>query len=332
MPDPDALKPSRPTIFVAGTQSSSLTGGLLRLRVREDVHGLASCEAEFGNWGPNGDSSDFLYFDRRLKLGDGVLFSGRITGLEGRYPQGNSPSVVVLAEDRFQDLRMTRRTRTFADVSDADVVSQIASDHGLTADVGISGPKHKVLAQLNQSDLAFLRERARALDAELWMTDSKLSVKPRSSRGGSPITLTYGKELREFRVLADLAGQATSLEVTGWDVAGKTGLKERADGAVVGGELNGGEQHGVLGTEPGHRLLGRAGLGRADPGLSRHQGGRLEMRLDQAYRVAGGVQVVVEEAVHGRVPDLLAVLHLSLLGGVGAEQVVKGIPPGRVLG
>jgi phage protein D len=291
MPDPDALKPSRPTIAVAGTQSSSLTGGLLRLHVREDVHGLSSCEAEFGNWGPNGDSSDFLFFDRRLlefgkkleiKLGDDVLFSGRITGLEGRYPQGNSPSVVVLAEDRFQDLRMTRRTRTFADVSDADVVSQIASDHGLTPDVGISGPKHKVLAQLNQSDLAFLRERARALDAELWMTDSKLSVKPRSSRGGSPITLTYGKELREFRVLADLAGQATSLEVTGWDVAGKAALKERADGSVVGGELAGGDSGpGILSSAFGTR---KDALANAVPQTSDEARARAEALLKRRAR------------------------------------------------
>ena len=251
MAEPDALQSSRPTIQVAGAASSTLTGGLLRLRVREDVHGLSNCELEFGNWGPNGDAADFLFFDKKLldfgkelkvTLADTALFTGKITALEARFPQGNTPSIVVLAEDRFQDLRMTRRTRTFADVSDSDVFSQIAGDHGLTPAVSVSGPSHKVLAQLNQSDLAFMRERARALDAELWMTDSTLNVKPRSDRaGGTPVTLTYGKELREFRVLADLAGQATSVEVTGWDVSGKSALNEKADDSVVSGELAGGD-------------------------------------------------------------------------------------------
>jgi phage protein D len=250
MPEPNALQASRPTIKVAGAESSTLTGGLLRLRVREDVHGLSNCELEFGNWGPNGDSADFLFFDKKLldfgkelkvSLGDTALFTGKITGLEARFPQGNTPSIVVLAEDRFQDLRMTRRTRTFADMSDSDVFSQIAGDHGLSPSVSVSGPSYKVLAQLNQSDLAFMRERARALDAELWMTDSTLNVKPRSDRTSDPVTLTYGKELREFRVLADLAGQATSLEVTGWDVSGKSALKEQADDSVVSGELAGGD-------------------------------------------------------------------------------------------
>lgn len=250
MPDADALQASRPKIEVAGTESSSLTGGLLRMRVRENVHGLSNCELEFGNWGPNGDSSDFLFFDKKLldfgkeiniTLADKSLFKGKVTGIEARFPQGNSPSIVVLAEDRFQDLRMTRRTRTFSDVTDSDVFSQIASDHGLTPSVSVIGGSHKVLAQLNQSDLAFMRERVRALDAELWMVDSTLSVKPRADRGGTPVTLTYGKELREFRVLADLALQATSLEVSGWDVSGKSALKEKADDSVVSGELAGGD-------------------------------------------------------------------------------------------
>jgi uncharacterized protein len=264
MAEPEALQSSRPKISIGGSESSSLTGGLLRLRVREDVHGLANCEAEFGNWGPKGDQSDFLFFDRstldfgkqlKVTVGDSAVFSGRITGIEGRYPNGNSPSIVVLAEDKFQDLRMTRRTRTFANVSDSSVFSHIAGDHGLTPDVSVTGPPHKVLAQLNQSDLAFMRERARALDAELAIVDSRLSVKSRAGRtGGRPVTLTYGKELRDFRIIADLADQATSVEVSGWDVAAKRALKEEATASVVSGELAGGDSGpSVLSTAFGTR-------------------------------------------------------------------------------
>jgi phage protein D len=251
MPDqPNALQVSRPTLAIDDVDSATLTGGLLRLRVRSDVHGLSNCEAEFGNWGPKGDASDYLFFDRsvldfgkelKVKLGTAVLFTGKISALEARYPNGNSPSLVVLAEDRFQDLRMTRRTRTFAEVSDSDVFSQIAGDHGLTPSVGVSGPTHRVLAQVNQSDLAFMRERARALDAELWISGSTLNVQPRSARGGTTVKLTYGNELRELRVLADLATQTTSFEITGWDVSGKQAVKEQADDSVVGSELAGGD-------------------------------------------------------------------------------------------
>ena len=99
-------------------------------------------------------------------------------GLEACFPEGQSPEIRVLAEDRFQDLRMTRRTRTFSDVTDSDVITQIANDHGLSPSVSVNGPTYKVLAQVNQSDLAFVRERARAIDAEVWMKGNTLNAKP----------------------------------------------------------------------------------------------------------------------------------------------------------
>ena len=136
---------------------------------------------------------------------------------------------------------MTRRTRTFADASDADVFRQVAGDHGLAADVDVTGPSHRVVAQLNQSDLAFLRERARAIDAELWVEGRTLKARSHAGRDGSPLRLGYGNQLRELSVLADLAHQRTSVAVSGWDVAAKGPLREEAAEAAVGGELRGGE-------------------------------------------------------------------------------------------
>src|SRR5262249_33332742 len=103
----------------------------------------------------------------------------------------------------------------------------------------VQGPSYKVLAQVNQSDLAFLRERARSVNAELWMDSRKLNVKPRSSRNGGLFEMTHGKELREFKVLADLANQRSSVSVNGWDVAGKSALQHEASDSVISGELNG---------------------------------------------------------------------------------------------
>jgi uncharacterized protein len=246
MGEGSSLQPARPKIRLAGKDSPSLTEGLVRLRIHEDQQGLYSCEATFGNWGPSGGSIGFLYFDRQtlefgkelaVTLAGTEIFSGRVTALEASFPDGRSPELTALVEDRFQDLRMTRRTRTFADVSDADVARSIASDHGLTPDVDVTGPTHKVLAQLNQSDLAFLRERARAVDAEVWISGRTLSVKAHARRNGGRVRFGYGNELIEFTVAADLAHQRSSVTVTGWDVAGKQALSERADDAAVTGEL-----------------------------------------------------------------------------------------------
>jgi uncharacterized protein len=241
---------ARPTLSVDGRDNASLADGLLGLVVAEDSSGLARCEAVVGNWGSQGQQGlGFLYFDRRLldfgkpfsvKLGSDVVFDGLITGLEALFPDGRAPRIAILAEDRFQDLRMTRRTRTFSDVSDADIANQIATDHGLQASVELNGPHHAVVAQVNQSDLAFLRERARAVDAEVWIDGRMLHAAPRTRRNGATVRLTHGEELREFSVLADLSMQCTSVMVTGWDVSTKSGLREEAGPQAVSAELDGG--------------------------------------------------------------------------------------------
>jgi phage protein D len=241
---------ARPSLLIAGQDDASLAEGLLSLAIMENTTGLYRCEALFGNLGTTNGSLGFLYFDRKklefgksfqVKIGTDLIFDGRITGLEAHFPQGEAPKFRVLAEDRFQDLRMTRRTRAFTDLQDADVFRQIANEHGLSPDVDISGPTYRVLAQVNQSDLAFLRERARTVDAELWMDGSQLHAKARTKRQANTVSLTHGAKLREFTVLADLAGQRTSVSANGWDVAGKSALQYEATDSVLSAELNGGD-------------------------------------------------------------------------------------------
>lgn len=244
---------ARPTILIDGAEDSSLVGGLKYLLIVEKTDGLFRCEARFGNWGPENDSTDFLYFNRKvldfgkeiqIKIEKDEIFKGKISALEADFPEAQAPEITILAEDALQNLRMTRRTRTFEDVSDADVFNKIAGEHSLTASVSAPGITHKVLAQVNQSDLAFMRERARALDAEIWLKDKELSIKKRSARGGETLKLKYGAQLREFCVKADLAHQRTSVTAAGWDVAGKKEIKHEANDSVISGEL-GADESGV---------------------------------------------------------------------------------------
>lgn len=255
MPDLGAspgIYPARPSFNVAGQDQPALSDGLQELLVEETAAGLSRCEATFANWGPKGGAASFLYFDRQVidfgkafqitiggGQGQGRVFDGRVMGIEGRYLRSRPPEILVMAEDRLQDLRMTRRSRTFENVSDSDLFQQVASQYGLQSNVDVTGPTHKVLAQINQSDLAFLRERARAVDAELWIDSKTLNAKSRNRRKTSDLTLTYGQGLHEFSALADVAGQVSGFTVTGWDVSGKKGVSHRAADSALSGELNG---------------------------------------------------------------------------------------------
>jgi len=262
---------ARPRLKVDGQVNAALGDELLQsLVVEETTAGFFRCEARFTNWGSRGNAVGFLLFDRQLldfgkdfevEIGppDAArrVFAGRISGIEALYPAQRSPELTILAEDRLQDLRMERRTRSFEDISDADVVRRIASAHGLTAQVDVDGPTYAVLVQLNQSDLAFLRERMAAIDGELWVDGRTLHAVQRARRATGSLTLTYGQNLLEFSALADLAHQRTAVRVSGWDPDGKQAIDESAQAAAIAGELAGGDS--------GSAILERALTARSEP-------------------------------------------------------------------
>lgn len=249
--DRSAIVSARPAIEVDGQARARLDAGLIRLAVRDGVDGLTSCEAEFGNWGVGEQEQlGYLWFGRdvlefgkslRIKLGDQVLFDGRILAIEATFPPTSAPTIVVRADDRLQDLRMTRRTRHFEGVSDADVVRQLANDHGLQADVNINGPTWPLLVQGNESDLAFLRRRMLAADADLSLRDGKVRVRSRAQRTEPDLTLTRGNQLRNIKLSADLAHQRTAITCSAWDVSGKQAASETAEAACLGNEARDGD-------------------------------------------------------------------------------------------
>lgn len=249
-----ALYSARPRIRVEGIEQQALSDGVVALSVHESEEGIYRCEVSFVNWGELGREVGFLYFNRdsldfghtlSIEMGDGdtaaEIFSGRITGIEGRFLQQRPPEILILAEDRLQDLRMVRRTRTFEDVSVTHVIEQIAGEHGLQTEIDLDSPTYRVLAQMNQSDMAFIRERAREVDAQVWITGDTLNAQSRARRSSGELSLRYQQRLKEFSVLADLAHQRTHLTVGGWDVAAKESLEAEVQTSAIQAELNGGE-------------------------------------------------------------------------------------------
>ncbi len=242
------VKGARPSIEIDGQRDATLTSALLNLLIVDSADGLARCEATFGNWG-GAEKAGFQHFGRdrlefgkalKVTVGNDALFTGRISAITAAFPDGGPPQVGVCAEDRLQDLRMTRRTRTFDDASLAQVLQRIATDHGLQPQVDVTGETYKLLAQVNQSDLAFVRDLARREDAEVWVEGTQLKAAQRASRQGGTLELSWAGQLREFSVSADLAHQRTKLIGTGWNVADKKASKHEADEAAIRAELNGG--------------------------------------------------------------------------------------------
>ncbi|MBI3347823.1 MAG: phage late control D family protein [Burkholderiales bacterium] len=252
------LSSGRPTVAIEGQVASDLAAALMALEIRERIDGLAQAQLCFGNWGTRDGAPGYTLFGRdrlefgkkiEVKLGDDLLFAGRVMALQARFPKGGvgEAELVLQVEDPLQDLRMKRRSRSFDQASLGDAAQRIASDHGLTAQVDADSPTLPLLAQINQSDLAFLREQARRCEAEVWLDGTTLHLAARKRRGGATLSLDYGGKLMGFDVRADLALQRTELSVAGWSVADKQAIKETANASsLLGSETGDGEAGAAL--------------------------------------------------------------------------------------
>jgi phage protein D len=168
------------------------------------------------------------------------VFSGAISALEVSFEETREPQVVVFAEDRLMDLRMTRRMRTYRDATDAEIAEAVAAEHGLTPRVDAAGPRYDRVQQWNQSDLAFLRERARLLAAEVWVAGEELYFQSRDRRRATELTLVRGNDLIAVDLRADLAHQRTAVRVSGYDAADRAAIDEEAGADAIEAEIAGG--------------------------------------------------------------------------------------------
>lgn len=248
-----------PEIKVDGQARAELKRDLALLRIDEDINGMKRLAASFIAIGPREGERDeqlnwldgqVLDFGKELKVSMGPtdareeVFSGKLSALELCMDQGRAPEVSCMAEDRLMDLRMTRRFKSFENVSESDLLQQIASQHGLSAVADLSGPTWPLVQQWNQSDLAFLRERARRLAAELWVDGSQLHMATRDARNGSAVTLIQGSNLLQVRLSADLAHQRSQVIVGGFDDAEQDAIDEEAGSEAVSAEAQG-HTHGI---------------------------------------------------------------------------------------
>jgi len=244
-----------PVFSVDGTVNRALGRDCVHLEVEEGVEGLRTMRADFVAIGPGatGPPDQMLHMDgqavdfgQQVKVSVGpesaerTVFEGIVSGLEVVFADSEPPRLVVYAEDVLMRLRMTRRMRTYANVTDAEIAQQVVGAHQLQCDAAVDGPRYDVVQQLNQSDLAFLRERARLVQAELWCTDRTVHFRSRTNRRGPRLTLVQGNELIATRITADLAHQRSEVVVTGFDAQAKSVVEQRAGNEAIQAEVSDG--------------------------------------------------------------------------------------------
>jgi len=266
---PPLLVSARPVLSINGQENTALGRDLIRLETMEDSQGVATLEAVFLNFGQTERASapGYVHFDRaaidlgkRITVAFGTsgtpqtVFEGTINAIGASYPESRPPELTILAEDALAKLRLARRSRTFENATDADILRRILDDAGLRADVDATGANHVQRWQVGQSELDLLRERAEALDARILLKDGAVTARARAD-GARPIPLTHQNELIRFDVRADLAQQRTKVRVHGWDVSAKAAIHEEAGPDIARAVA---EAQGRTGPQALQQALGEA--------------------------------------------------------------------------
>ena len=183
------------------------------------------------------------------------LLTGDVVAVECEY-DGLGARVVVRGYARSHRLHRARQTRVFRDVTDSDIVKQVAQEVRLDlGDIEATSEVHPHITQANVSDWEFLTDRARAAGLDLTVVEGKLHLARRTASSAAPPDigedarhLVFGFNLDSFHGRLSGAGQVPEIEVRGWDEDRKVAVAATVRGGTEAAEVDGTNPTELAGT------------------------------------------------------------------------------------
>ena len=160
------------------------------------------------------------------------VFKGQIAAVEPEFGAGGAV-LAARGYDYSHALNRTRRTRTFQNMTAADIARKVVTTAGLTpGTIDSGGGPHDFVQQNNETDWDFLWRLASRIDFELVVLDKTLHFRRAGGSSGSPLTLRWGENLVSFRPRVTGVQQVDEVIVRGWDPKTKKAIEAtaRADG------------------------------------------------------------------------------------------------------
>ena len=223
---------------------------LRSVTVQEDLHALSMFTLELHNWDA-GTLSVSWSDSRQFAVGGEVqiwlgyvgdlhqVMSAEITSLEPVFTAGQQSVLLVRGYDRRHRLARGSKTRTFLQMKDSAIATQIAREAGLRMEVDDSQTVQGYVIQPNQSDLEFLRRRASLIGYEIFVRDKTLYFRSPRITDSPGDKLSLGEDITEFSPRLSTLDQPTGLDVRTWDVMKKKAIVATARAPDTGGRRSG---------------------------------------------------------------------------------------------
>lgn len=236
------------------------------------------------------------------------MFEGEITSISPTFPASGTPTMAIQGYTRLHWLKGSAKTRTFQDVTDKEIVETIAQELQLTPDVENTETRYPYVIQYNQTDLAFLLQRASRIHFEMKVEERTLFFKRRTDNENKLYTLEWGKTLKSFNPTMNTLNQVNEVVVRGYDPRTRQTIEGRA------GE--GDEETTMGGNETGAQVAANA-FGRRREEVRVQTPVSSQEEADQLARAIYNARVLEFVTGNGSsigLPDLRAGCKLILKG------------------
>src|SRR5260370_3709853 len=162
---------------------SEVEGSVIGIRVTDDMDKASRFWGHLSGIGRKWTKQDKCKpgTEIEIKLGyQGQLKSvmkGEVSNLEVVLSPDGPARLVVAGVDKGHNFDKGTVTKTYKDVKDSDLASQIAQRHGLSVDVEDSKAVHDYVIQNNLSDYDFLMQRPALAGFRVYGSDKQLTFK-----------------------------------------------------------------------------------------------------------------------------------------------------------
>ena len=191
-----------------------------------------------------------------IKVGDNQtsIYKGAVIGLEPVYTGGAKTRLTIRAMNKFHDLLRKRKSITYQDKNDQQILNQVVGASGLSLEFKHDKPPdaYKVVYQHNQTDMEFVRTRAARLGCHVWCIDKTLYVKQPDLQSGPIATLKLSESdgdgtIKSFTPRVGSAHVLKKVTVKGWNPE----TKELITGEASAQNSSLGSQNASSGSGPG---------------------------------------------------------------------------------
>lgn len=147
------------------------------------------------------------------------LIKGEVTALEPVFDREGRDELVVRGYDKSHRLYRQVNSKSYVNIKDSDIASQIATRGGLRSQITATSIVYKHVVQHNQSDMEFLLQRAWRIGFECYVKNGDTLVFGPPKATAATVTLTRARDLLSFYPRMTLAEQVDKVTVRGWDPA-----------------------------------------------------------------------------------------------------------------